>query len=133
MSAAESSRDVERVATVTPLPSRAMPDPEPTVPAERTGPSLPTVPLPSPAQIFDFVVPPDIWSDKRPSLRDLWLYGVYGRWTQASGPVRVLGALYASVIAMPFTTVVYLLAWIVERPARLFVAATVAALIKLAF
>jgi hypothetical protein len=130
MSAAESSRDVERVATVTPLPSRAMPDPEP---AERTAPSLPTVPLPSASQIFDFVVPPDIWSDDRPSLRKLWFYGVYGRWTQATGPVRVLGALYASVIAMPVHAAAYLGLWVVERPARLLVAATVAALIILAF
>jgi hypothetical protein len=133
MSATERAQDVERVATVTPLPSRATPDPEPAVPAERTAPSLPSVPLPSASQIFDFVVPPDIWSDKRPSLRDLWLYGVYGRWTQASGPVRVLGALYASVIAMPFHAASYLANWVVERPARLFVAAIVAALIILAF
>lgn len=127
MSTAESSREVDRVATVTPLPSRAMPDPEPSVPA------LPAVSLPSPAQIFDFVVPPDIWSDKRPSLRDLWLYGVYGQWTQASGPVRVLGAIYASVVAMPFHTLTYLANWIVERPARLLVAAIVAVLIIIAF
>lgn len=126
MSTAESS-EVERVATVTPLPSRAMPDPEPVAPAQ------PAVSLPSPAQIFDFVVPPDIWSDDRPSLRKLWLYGVYGRWTQASGFVRVAGALYASVIAMPFHIVTYLANWIVERPARLLVVATVATLIILAF
>lgn len=126
MSTAESSREVDRVATVTPLPSRAMPDPEPSAPA------LP-VSLPSPAQIFDFVVPPDIWSDDRPSLRKLWLYGVYGRWTQASGPVRVLGALYASVVSMPFHTLTYLANWIVERPARLLVAAIVAVLIIIAF
>jgi hypothetical protein len=126
MSTAESSRDVERVATVTSLPSRATPDPEPATPA------LP-VSLPSPAQIFDFVVPPDIWSDKRPSLRDLWLYGVYGRWTQASGPVRVAGALYASVVAMPITTALYLLAWVVERPARVAVVVALYYLYKLAF
>jgi hypothetical protein len=104
-----------------------MPDPEP---AERVAP---VVSLPSPARIFDFVVPPDIWSDDRPSLRKLWFYGVYGRWTQADGFVRVLGALYASVIAMPIHTLAYLGLWIVERPARLLVVATVAALIILAF
>jgi hypothetical protein len=125
MSTAESS-EVERVATVTPLPSRAMPDPEPAVPA------VPSVSLPSPAQIFDFVVPPDIWSDDRPSLRKIWLYAVYGRWTQASGPVRVAGAIYG-VVAMAFTTVLYLLAWIVERPARAAVAVALYFLIKLAF
>lgn len=125
MSAAETS-DLEQVATVTPLPSRATPDPEPAAPA------LP-VSLPSAAQIFDFVVPPDIWSDDRPALKKLWFYGVYGRWTQPTGFVRVLGALYASVIAMPFHTLTYLANWIVERPARLLIAATVAALVILAF
>jgi len=129
MSAAESSRDVERVATVTPLPSRATPDPEPA----QTVSGLPAVHLPSMGQVADLIVPPDIWSDDRPSLRKLWLYGVYGRWTQASGPVRVLGALYAALFAMPITTALYVLAWIVERPSRFIAAATVAALIKLAF
>lgn len=128
MTAAESS-DLERVATVHPLPSRAMPDPEPEVAETRT---LPAVKLPSPTQIFDFVVPPDIWSDKRPSLRDLWLYGVYGRWTQASGFVRVAGAVYASVVAMPITTLLYLAAWMVERPGRVAVVAALYFLAKLA-
>lgn len=131
MSTAESS-EVERVATIHPLPSRATPDPEPAVPAERTTPSPPAS-LPSATQIFDFVVPPDIWSDDRPSLRKLWMYGVYGRWTQASGFVRVAGALYASVVAMPFHTLTYLANWIVERPARLLVVATVATLTIIAF
>jgi hypothetical protein len=124
MSAAESS-DLERVATVTPLPSRATPDPEPATPA------LP-LSMPSAAQILDFVIPPDIWSDDRPSLRKIWLYAIYGRWTQASGPVRVAGAIYG-VVAMAFTTLLYLLAWIVERPARAAVAVAIYYLIKLAF
>jgi len=123
MSAAESSRDVERVATIHPLPSRATPDPEPAAPA---------IHMPSVSQVADFVVPPDIWSDDRPSLRKLWLYGVYGRWTRADGVVRVLGALYASLVAMPLHAAAYLGLWVVERPARFFVAATVAALIILA-
>lgn len=114
---------VEHVASVTALPSRATPDP---------APSLPVPHLPSAAQIFDFITPPDIWSDDRPGLRKLWLYGVYGRWTAASGPVRVAGAVYATVVAMPVTSVLYVLGWIVERPARLAVAVTLAALIKLA-
>ena len=112
---------VEHVASVTALPSRATPDP-----------ATPAIPLPSAAQIFDFVTPPDIWSDDRPGLRKLWLYGVYGRWTAAAGPVRVAGAVYATVVAMPVTSVLYVLGWIFERPARLVVAVTLAALIKLA-
>lgn len=127
MSTAESSRDVERVATIHPLPSRATPDPEP----EPVASGLPVPHLPSMSQVADLIVPPDIWSDDRPSLRKLWLYAVYGRWTRASGPIRVAGAIYGAV-AMAFTTVLYLLAWIVERPARLAVATALYFLIKLA-
>lgn len=118
MSAAEPS-EVERVATVTALPSRVTPDPAPSLPV----PHLPTI-----AQVAELVTPPDIWSDKRPSLRDLWLYGVYGRWTQATGPVRVAGALYATVVAFPFHAIGYSVLWIFERPARLLIAATIVAL-----
>lgn len=107
MSAAESS-EVEHVATVTALPSRETQSPAAAVP-----------PLPSRAQLAELIIPPDIWSDDRPGLRKLWLYGVYGRWTHADGFVRVAGAVYASVVAMPVTTVLYFLAWIFERPARL--------------
>ena len=128
MSAAESSRDVERVATVTPLPSRATPDPEP--PAV---PSLPVPHIPSMSQVADLFVPPDIWSEKRPSLRDIWLYARYGRWTQQTGVLRVLGCLDSMFIVVPFHAVTYLANWIVERPARRFIAATVVALIILAF
>lgn len=118
MSAAESS-EVEHVATVTTLPSRQTPDPAPSLPV----PHLPTL-----SQVAELVTPPDIWSDKRPSLRDLYLYGVCGRWTHATGPVRVAGALYATVIAFPFHAIGYSILWIIERPARFLIAATIAAL-----
>jgi hypothetical protein len=107
---------VEHVASVTALPSRVTPDP------------APVVPLPSLAQVFDFVTPPDIWSDDRPSLRKLWLYGVYGRWTAATGPVRVAGAVYATTVAFPLHAALYLALWIAERPSRLLVAAVITAL-----
>lgn len=121
MSAIESDGQVQdrAVATVTALPSRATPD-------------LAPLPIPTRAQIVDLVTPPDIWSDDRPSLRKIWLYGVYGRWTDARGPFRVAGAIYAT-LAGAVHAVAYLALWIVERPARFFIAATVAALIKLAF
>lgn len=128
---AAAEQEVEHVATIHPLPSRAMPDPEPEV--EVVAPVLPTVHLPSMSQVAEFVVPPDVWSDDRPSLRKLWLYGVYGRWTRADGFVRVLGALYASVIAMPVHAAAYLGLWIIERPARLLAVVIVTALIILAF
>lgn len=118
MSAAESS-EVERVASVTALPSRVTPDPQPGLPVQH---------LPSFAQVAELVTPPDIWSDKRPSLRDLWLYGVYGRWTHANGPVRFAGATYATVVAFPLHAIGYSVLWIFERPARLLIASTVVAL-----
>lgn len=130
MSAAEHS-EVEHVATIHPLPSRTTPDPEP--PAVPAASGLPVPHMPSMSQVADLIVPPDIWSDDRPSLRKLWLYSVYGRWTRADGVVRVLGALYATVISMPVHAATYLGLWIVERPSRFLVAATVVALTILAF
>jgi len=125
MSALESG---EHVASVHRLPARqqdtAATPPVPVVPAEPRPPIV--------EQVADFLVPPDIWSEDRPSLRKLWLYGVYGRWTHADGFVRFAGAVYAAAIAFPVHAIGYLALWITERPSRFFVAATVAALIKLA-
>jgi hypothetical protein len=115
---------VEHVASVTTLPSRTTPDPAP-------APSLPVPHLPSMSEVAALVTPPDIWSDDRPSLRKIWLYARYGRWTDASGPLRVAGAAWAFV-AMAVTTVLYLVGWIFERPARFAIAAALAGLIKLA-
>lgn len=111
MSAAESS-EVERVATVTALPSRETPTPAAAVPA-----------LPSRAQIAEFITPPDIWSDDRPSLRKVWLYARYGRWTHADGVLRVLGAIDSLLLVLPVTAAGYFLLWIWERPARRWTAA----------
>lgn len=114
------------VASVTKLPARPVDKPAqvPAVPVE-AGPSLAE-------RAADFVVPPDIWSERRPSLRDLWLYGVYGRWTQVDGPVRFAGAVYATV-SLAVHAVGYLALWVVERPSRFMVAATVAALLIIRF
>lgn len=122
MSAAESEgvQDVERVATVTSLPSRATPD-------------LAPLPIPTRAQIADLVTPPDIWSDDRPSLRKIWLYARYGRWTDHTGVWRVLGQIDAFAIVLPPHAILYFLLWLWERPARRFVALGIVALFYLAF
>lgn len=126
VSAVERHRDVVELASVRPLSSRETPDPEPVaIP-------LPSR-LPSRSRVADFVTPPDIWSDDRPSLQKIWLYGVYGRWTDAYGLLRLAGAAYATVVAFPLHALLYLGLWLVERPARFLVAATVAALIHFAF
>lgn len=124
MSAAE-HHEVERVATVTKLPSRAMPDPEPPAIVEPKAPLLP--------RVATYWHPPDIWSEKRPSLRDVWLYVRYGRWTDESGLLRVLGALDSFLVVLPVHALLYTLLWVWERPARRFIAATVVALAILAF
>lgn len=63
--------------------------------------------------------PPEIWSEQRPSLRELWLYARYGPWTSESGLFRWLGRAYAWLIALPLHTAGYYLLWVVARPTRL--------------
>jgi hypothetical protein len=119
--------DVEHVATVHSLPSRVAPDPDP----KPTTSGLPAVHLPSMAQVADLIQPPDIWSDDRPSLRKLWLYARYGRWTSQTGLLRVLGQLDAFLIVLPPHAIGYTLLWIWERPSRRYVAITLGVLVKL--
>ena len=121
MSAVETDRVqdvVEHRASVTTLPHLAPPAVEPK--PKRA------------AQLGELVCPPDLWSDDRPSLRKVWLYGVYGRWTAADGFWRYAGAAWATVVALPITTGLYLLQWLVERPSRFIVAALMVGLAKLA-
>lgn len=121
MSAAESS-DIERVATVTTLPSRQTTDPKPTLPV----PHLPTM-----TQVAALFTPPDIWSDDRPSLRKIWLQARYGQWTQKDGALRALGCIDAFMVVLPAHAIGYTLLWIWERPSRRFVAITIGVLAKL--
>jgi hypothetical protein len=82
--------------------------------------------------VRDLVRPPDVWSDPRPSLRSLWLYAVYGKWTGERTPSRYAGVAYAALVAMPIHCATYLLNWIVERPARLAVSVVLILLVVLA-
>lgn len=125
MSAAE-HQDVEHVATVTHLPHLA-PSVEPPAVVEPAEPRDPILP-----RLAAYLTPPDVWSEKRPSLHDLWSYGVRGEWTRVDGLVRFAGACWAT-LALALHAVLYVVGWIFERPARFFVAATVAALVYLAF
>lgn len=125
MSAAE--QEVERVATVTHLP-HVPSTVEPPVVVEPAEPREPLLP-----RFTTYWQPPDLWSDDRPSLRRIWLYVRYGRWTDESGLLRVLGALDSFALVLPMHALLYTLLWVWERPARRLVAATVVALIILAF
>lgn len=121
----------DRMATVTPLPSRATPDPEQALPAIPE-PAAPKI-APVVKQVARQFNPPDIYDDDRPSLKKLWLYAAWGRWTRNDGFLRFAGKAYTTVIAWPGTAILYTLAWIIERPARLAVAAMVYGLIRLTF
>jgi hypothetical protein len=81
------------------------------LPARHEPEALPAL-LPTWTQVATLVTPPDIWTD-------------------ADGFWRKAGVAWA-LVAMVATTPLYLLAWIIERPTRFLIAATVAALIKLA-
>jgi len=65
------------------------------------------------------ICPPDIWSHDRPGLAQVWAYATRGEWTTPGGVPRLLGRLYALGVALPVTAVLYALAWLFERPARL--------------
>lgn len=125
MSAAEQHRVQDHDATVIPIRHTA------------SVPDVPVTPAaPAPERIrreIDWrglVQPPDIWSDDRPSLRKIWLYGVYGKWTNIDGVWRVLGALWAS-LALAVHGVAYTLLWLVERFPRFLVAVTLTTLVIL--
>jgi hypothetical protein len=61
---------------------------------------------------------PEIWSEQRPSLRNLWMYARYGEYTAADGLVRKAGLVWVITVAWPITARAYLKAWIIERPGR---------------
>lgn len=117
-------------ATVIPLRNTASVPDAPAVPA--APPAVPAVPSPVRYDIDwkDLVQPPDIWSDDRPSLRKLWLYGVYGKWTNVDGVWRALGAVWAS-LALAVHAVAYTTLWLFERFSRFAVTAVLITLLVL--
>jgi hypothetical protein len=74
--------------------------------------------------------PPDIWSQERPSLSQIWAYATHGEWTNKTGLPRRAGKLDAILIAVPLVALAYTIAWIAERPSRRI--ATVVLLVLLA-
>lgn len=78
--------------------------------------------------LLGFVTPPDVWSTDRPSLSKAWAYAARGEWTREDGLPRRAGQAYAFA-AVPVIGLLYLLAWVVERPARLAAAALLVVLL----
>ena len=63
--------------------------------------------------------PPEIVSERRPSLAELVRYARLAPYASADGPLRTAGIVYAFAVAVPVYAVAYMCAWICERPARL--------------
>lgn len=80
------------------------------------------------ATTFD---PPELWSDRQESLRDVYYYARYGEWTGAGTAGRTLGRAYALLVSLPVVAVLYFAAWIVRRPARGIAGAAVSVLVAL--
>lgn len=77
----------------------------------------------------DVLTPPDIWSQERPSLSQVWAHATHGDWTRKTGLPRRAGQIDALFIAVPLVGLAYLLAWIVERPSRRIAAAVLLVLL----
>lgn len=69
-------------------------------------------------RIAGLITPPEVWTERAPSLRDVTYYAWYGEWTGTGTAGRVLGKFYASLVAIPAFVVLYLLTWVIARPAR---------------
>ena len=61
---------------------------------------------------------PQIWTDPRPALVDVWEHARHGQYTGRRGVLRVAGQVYAFV-AVCLTGAGYLALWVIQRPARL--------------
>lgn len=87
------------------------------------------------ARVWDVAVgdTPSPWSAAQPPLADLVRYAHEAPWCaeEATG-WRKAGRFYQWTISIPVSLVCYLLAWLVQRPARLLLAAVLAGLITLA-
>ncbi|MEQ4209631.1 hypothetical protein [Actinopolymorpha sp. B9G3] len=71
--------------------------------------------------------PPEIVSERRPSLAEVVRYAREAPYAPTEGALRTAGTGYAFTVAVPVYAVTYMLAWICERPARLASAAALVA------
>jgi hypothetical protein len=81
------------------------------------------------SDLLELVRPPELWSEPRPSLQQIWNYAAYGPWTDQSRTTsaRVAGMAYAAFM-VALTSVGYSLLWLVERPSRAALASVLAGL-----
>lgn len=79
-------------------------------------------------QAREFVTPPDVWTQDRPSLGKVYRYARYSEQLPPTGPARVAAIAYSGV-AVSVHALAYTAAWLFERPSR---AAIFAGLVTLA-
>jgi len=73
---------------------------------------------------LEWVTPPDIVRQDRPSLGKMWRHARHGSYAAGNHITRVLGVTYA-LFALVYTAWQYLKAWVAERPTRAAIAAVV--------
>lgn len=70
------------------------------------------------AQLVSRLAGLDVVRHDRPSLAKVYRYARWNEQIPPAGPLRVAGLAYAVGVALPAYTVAYVVAWLVERPAR---------------
>jgi hypothetical protein len=65
-------------------------------------------------------IPPDIVRHNRPSLLRVIAYAWRGDWGPKKGAWRTAGKIYSALLGIEIVAFGYMIAWIGERPARLF-------------
>ncbi len=70
----------------------------------------------------DALVPPEIWSEDRPSLRTQLVYAREGAWGPREGMHRLAAMAAFWAVSFPTSAAAYLLEWLGERPARWMIA-----------
>jgi hypothetical protein len=69
-------------------------------------------------RVVAFWTPPEIWGKGRPPLVEVVHYARHGRHAGEEGLARTLSKGWAYGVAIPGTALLYLLAWVIERPSR---------------
>lgn len=69
-------------------------------------------------RVFGPVSPPDLWTKRRPALRDVRDYAREGQWTDTDTISRRAGKAYAYLVSIPMHATAYATCWWLERPAR---------------
>lgn len=80
---------------------------------------------------YTLIEPPEVWSNHRPSLRDLAHHAWSGDELGDRATGHLPGRIYAVTVSIPAHAVGYLLLWLTERPARLAVGMILATLVAL--